>query len=303
MKHFSVLLAVVFLSVSAFSQSKKQQDIIAIKSMCGCHEVNFNFAETFSYSKDSAYIPSETKHDTGMEYVELIQDDENKISLQHILIVDAGDGTPYIIKHWRQDWEYENTGFYMFDHNNKWKYTNFSQEKVAGQWTQKVYQVNDSPRYSGSATWIHLDGRSYWENTTDAPLPRREYTKRNDYNVTVRTNRQEIVPTGWIHDQDNEKVIREDGKEDVLLAREKGTNYYVKVAESKCESAKNWWKDNADTWAMVRSKWEQVLSQKKDLYLADSVEGKNLTDYLFYGSEKLTPKTVNEIIEKFLQYQ
>lgn len=301
MKHFSVLLAVTFFYITTFSQSKKQQDITAIKSMCGCYEVSFNFAETFSYSKDSSYVPSSTKHDTGMEYVELIQDDENKISLQHILIVDAGDGTPYIIKHWRQDWEYENTDFYMFDHDNKWKYTNLPKEKVAGQWTQKVYQVNDSPRYSGTASWIHLDGKSYWENTTPAPLPRREYTKRNDYNITVRTNRHEIVPTGWIHDQDNEKVIREEGKEDVLLAREKGTNYYVKVAENKCESAKNWWKDNADTWAMVRSKWEEVLSQKKDLHLAERVEGKNLTDYLFYGSEKLTPETVNDIIEKFVQ--
>ena len=35
--------------------SKKQMDYSAIKSMCGCYNVEFNFAETFNYSKDSLY--------------------------------------------------------------------------------------------------------------------------------------------------------------------------------------------------------------------------------------------------------
>lgn len=301
MKHFTVVVTLVLFSALVTAQTKKELDQEAIKSMCGCYEVSFNFAETFVYSEDENYQPSATKHDTGLELIELIQDDENKISMQHILLVDAGDGTPYIIKHWRQDWEYENTEFYLFNHDNKWTYTTLPADAVSGQWTQKVYQVNDSPRYSGSATWIHADGKSYWENTTDAPLPRREYTKRDDYNVTVRTNRHEIVPTGWIHDQDNEKVIREDGAEDVLLAREKGTNYYTKIEKSKCQSGLDWWKANAETWALVRNKWENVLSRKENLELATKVEDKNLTDYLFYGSEKLTPETIDTIIDKFVK--
>ena len=54
-----------------------------------------------------------------------------------------------------------------------------------------------------------------------APLPRREYTKRNDYNITLRGNRQEITNFGWIHDVGNEKVIREEGTDDVVIAVEK----------------------------------------------------------------------------------
>lgn len=301
MKHFVAIVIVAFSFTFLTAQTKKQLDQKAIKSMCGCYQVSFNFAETFNYSEDENYKPSATKHDMGLELVELIQNDENKISMQHILLVDAGDGTPYIIKHWRQDWEYENTEFYLFNHDNKWTYTTLPSEAVSGQWTQKVYQVNDSPRYAGSATWIHTDGKSFWENTTDAPLPRREYTKRDDYNVTVRTNRHEIVPKGWIHDQDNEKVIREDGEEDILLAREKGTNYYTKIEKSKCQAGLDWWKANAETWALVRKKWGQVLSRKKNLELATKVKDKNLTDYLFYGSEELTPKTIDTIIEKFVK--
>ena len=236
MRPFFIFSVFLSCSMSVFSQTKKEQDQKAIKSMCGCYEVTFNFAETFNYSKDSTYVPSETKHDGGLEWVELLQDDENKISMQHLLIVGKPD-SPYIVKHWRQDWEFENTDLYVYDHDNKWKYTKLPAESVKGQWTQKVFQVDDSPRYEGSASWVHVDGRSYWENTTDAPLPRREYTTRSDYNVTVRTNRHEIVSNGWIHDQDNDKVIREDGKKDILLAQEKGYNTYVKVANSKCKAA------------------------------------------------------------------
>src|SRR5690606_13219502 len=104
-------------------------------------------------------------------------------------------------------------------------------------------------------------------NTTAAPLPRREYTTRNDYNVTVRTNRHEIIEQGWIHDQDNDKVIRKSGEADVLLAQEKGLNIYTKVADSKCKAAQDWWEQNQSNWAKVRAKWDKVFSRKSDLEL------------------------------------
>ena len=122
----------------------------------------------------------------------------------------------------------------MFNGYNQWTYTKKPKSEVKGQWTQKVFQVDDSPRYEGSATWVHVDGKSYWENTTTAPLPRREYTQRSDYNVTMRGNRHEITDFGWIHDQDNEKIVRKEGAEDVVIAKEKGYNVYKKVDDSKC---------------------------------------------------------------------
>ena len=60
-----------------------------------------------------------------------------------------------------------------------------------------------------------------------------------------RGNRQEITSTGWVHEQDNDKIIRKDGQEDVLLAQEKGYNTYVKVADERCKAAKDWWKKNS----------------------------------------------------------
>lgn len=266
---FTFIAMSVAFSVNA--QNKKEQDAEAIKKMCGCFEVTFNFAETFNYSNDSLYKPSKTKVDKGLEWAGLITDSDNKISIQHILQV-GNPSDPMIIKHWRQDWLYENTNLYIYDSNNVWTFQKKPVSEVTGQWTQKVYQVDDSPRYEGTATWVHVDGKSYWENTTDAPLPRREYTTRSDYNLTVRGNRHEITDFGWVHDQDNEKVIRETGKDDVVLAKEKGYNTYVKVDDSRCAAAAKWWKENDQKWATVRSKWDEVYARNKDLVLEEKVK-------------------------------
>ena len=280
--------------------SKLNQDAKAIKSMCGCFEVGFNFAETFSYSEDSTYIASKTKHDSALEWAGLVEDSDKKIVIQHLLIV--GDTSqPMIIKHWRQDWEFENNSFYLFNSDNRWNYTELPLSSVKGQWTQRVYQVDDSPRYEGTATWVHVDGKSFWENTTNAPLPRREYTQRSDYNLTIRRNRHEIISTGWIHDQDNDKVVHEDGKTDVLLAQEKGYNTYVRVADSKCKAAQKWWMDNEAFWADVRLAWSEVYGKGKNLELAEKVEGKHLYEFLFEMDPTSDSKKVKKVIKSFVQ--
>ncbi len=287
-------------SNSFFSQNSKQElDKIAIKGMCGCYEVGFNFVETFVFSKDSTYKPSKVKYASALEYAQLVEETDDKVVIQHLLLV-GGKNNPMIIKHWRQDWIYENQDLYMYNADNKWNYTNLSKDEVKGQWTQKVFQVDDSPRYEGSSSWVHVDGKTYWENTTDAPLPRREYTKRSDYNVTVRTNRHEITKEGWVHDQDNSKVLREDGT-DVLLAREKGYNTYNRVDDSKCEAAIKWWQENKEYWANVRTAWNEVYSKNKDLELAEKVDGKRLYELLFFMDTKTSYKKIKKIIKSYIK--
>lgn len=295
------ILSLLFLTFSATinAQNKKKQDQDAIKNMCGCYEVTFNFAETFNYSQDSLYKPSETKVDKGLEWAQLVEDSDNKISIQHLLQVGSPE-SPYIVKHWRQDWLFENTDFYMYNGDNKWTYVSKPKKEVKNQWTQKVYQVDDSPRYEGSATWVHVDGKSFWENSTTAPLPRREYTKRSDYNITLRGNRHEITNTGWVHDQDNDKVLREEGKEDVTLAKEKGYNTYVKVDDSKCQAAQDWWKANSAKWVKVRTKWESVFARHQDLALQAKVDNKVLYKYLFDDENYSTSDQINPLIESFI---
>lgn len=205
------------------------------------------------------------------------------------------------MKHWRQDWLYENNDFMMYNHDNKWTYKNLSDSNVAGQWTQKVYQVDDSPRYEGSASWVHVDGKHYWENTTDAPLPRREHTKRSDYNVSLRTNRHEILENGWVHDQDNKKVVREEDIKDLILAEEKGINTYNRVDDSKCQAAVEWWNENKDFWSNVRNVWDDIYTLNSDLELHEKVEGKRLYSVLFNMDTKTSPKKIKKSILKYVK--
>lgn len=296
------ILSVLYIASSTTSQAqnKKSQDQNAIKNMCGCYEVTFNFAETFEYVDDSTYVPSPTKHDKALEWVELLEDKDNKIVLQHLLIV----GPPahqILVKHWRQDWEFENTKLYQYDHDNRWKFVKLPKHQVKGQWTQRVFQVDDSPRYEGSATWVHVDGKSYWENTSDAPLPRREETIRSDYNVTGRTNRHEITKNGWIHDQDNKKILREDGKQDLIVAEEKGLNRYIKIDDSKCKTAQDYWKDNQQKWATVRAKWHQIFSKDQNLVLEDKVNHKTMIKYIMDDENYKTSAQIDPIIDAFVK--
>ncbi len=291
---FAYILLSSIITITA--QNKKDNE--SIKKMCGCFEVTFNFAETFNYSKDSLYKPSKNKVAKALEWAQLIEDDKKKISIQHLLQV-GRPTDPQIVKHWRQDWIYQNQNFYMFNGDNNWKFETKTKSDIKGQWTQKVYQVDDSPRYEGSGSWVYVDGKTYWESATDAPLPRREYTKRSDYNVTERGNRHIITDNGWDHDQDNLKIVREKDKEDFILAQEKGYNTYVKVDDAKCKAAQDWWKKNAAKWQLVRNKWDDVFAKNENLNLKSKVDNKQLFKYLF-KEEYSKKEAIDKIIDSFV---
>ena len=299
MKIYCLKFLLIIVSFSAFAQTKKDKDLASIKAMCGCFEVSFNFAETFNYSKDSTYQASKNKYDKALEWVQLVDSNEDFVSMQHLLIV--GDVlNPYVIKHWRQDWMYENTDSFPYAIDNTWPYKSNDASEVTGQWTQRVFQVDDSPRYEGSATWVHVDGRSFWSSTADAPLPRREITKRQDYNVTLRRNHHEILDWGWSHDQDNDKLIREVNKKDIVLAQEKGYNTYKKVENERCIAAQVFWKDNKEMWALVRKHWNTIFSMRQNIQLKNKVEGKRLYQYLFALESDTKSEEINAIINSFL---
>ena len=293
-----ILITYFFLFfVTVINSQNKKKDISAIKSMCGCFEIEFNFSETFSYTEAK---PSNIYKSKALEYAELIYEDNNIISIQHLLIV-GSEKFPSIIKHWRQDWIYQNTDLYKYDVNNSWNFVKMNKKDVRNQWTQKVFQVDDSPRYEGSSTWVHVDGKSYWENITPAPLPRREYTKRSDYNMTLRGNRHEITKYGWLHDQDNQKINIDGNGKNVVVALEKGLNFYKRVDDEKCLPAKKWWQKNKDKWEIVRNKWSDIYTRNKKLTLKDNVNNKKLYQYLFMENYN-NQNNINPIIEKFIKY-
>ncbi len=272
-KFLSIVL--VGISLTSYAQkSKYQQDVEAIKAMEGCYKVTFNFAETFS--PDTAYKLHAPHYSWGIELVKVIEESKNKLVLQHLLIIN--DST--IIKHWRQDWLYENTELLQYDKDNRWKKVVLNTKDVKGQWTQKVYQVDDSPRYEGTATWVHVDGKHRWESMTDAPLPRREFSTRSDYNVLRRNNKIYLTHDGWMFEQDNQKVVRDDSSEK-LIAWEKGHESFTKLSDDNCLAATNWWTVNESYWNDVRIVWNEVFSKNNSIDIKKKVEDTLLWEKLF----------------------
>ncbi|MGF6850418.1 hypothetical protein QFZ51_005653 [Chitinophaga sp. W3I9] len=283
MKHISILAISTFITLAATAQQKGgdklSQDKAAIKSMCGCQDVTFEYTETFP--ADSSYKPKGYhKIIDAIEYVTVASEDPHRIVLQHLLIADSN-----VIKHWTEDWQYENQQLLTYTQDNQWKKVTLPAAQVKDQWSQKVYGVDDEPRYEGSATWVHADGRHYWEAASDAPLPRREYTTRKDYNVLHRVNHHEITATGSVHEQDNQKVIRANGIDKVIVG-EKGLNTYNRTSESKCQQAKEWWEQHKAFWAVVRKSWDKIYGESSEINLQKKVNDEPLYKVMSALEEK-----------------
>lgn len=262
------------------NMSQKELEKSLIKSMAGNFRVTFRFAETFAPNADYQY--RDRYHESAREYTFIIEETEDKISIQHLLFVDENT----IIKHWRQDWIYENRELLKYTKNQEWLKIQLTEEQAKGTWSQKVYQVDDSPRYEGYGRWIHRDGRHYWDSTTDAPLPRREHTKRSDYNVLTRNSRIEIFDNGnWQMEQDNLKILRQDHQADQLICMEKGLETLT-LEEYDSSAGKTWWAAHEAYWAVVRQCWEDYIAQNDRIKVNTKINDQILMMALYNLSEE-----------------
>jgi hypothetical protein len=259
---------------SLLVHAQKKTDKENIKLLCGCFDVEFKYAETFAPDRSYKYHDRE-KITSATELVIPIEETKNKIVLQHLLVIDDS----MIVKHWREDWTYENPVMLKYNGNHIWERENLVPSAYKKKWMQTVWEVSDAPRYQGTGEWVHADNKIFWMSTTDAPLPRREYTKRHDYNILRRRNMIEVRGDGWVHEQDNEKIIRAQGT-DSLLAEEKGWNTYRRIDDSRCTAAKIYWKKNSGYWKHVRAAWEQYLGSHDSVTLRTLVDGKPLHAFL-----------------------
>jgi hypothetical protein len=248
------VITAIFILTTVLVNAQTKKDIESIKSFCGCYSIDFKYAETFA--TDTAYKLAKPYLAKATELTILVEESKNKIVLQHLLQIN--DTT--IIKHWREDWTYENPFLLNYNHSFNWTKVKLNDNTSKGRWSQLVFEVDDAPRFMGSASWVYVDGKAYWQSNTDAPLPRREYTKRSDYNVLNRTNTYWLGNNGWMHEQDNKKIIRKDGAVDSLLVMEKGYNIYKKVNDSKCEAAKKWWLANKEKYVAIRKEWDDKIA-------------------------------------------
>ena len=294
------LLAILLLSGSfAFAQNKFEQDRNAIKALAGFYKVTFNYAETFSPVREYEYHGRHRS--SAKEIAILVEDSPKKIVIQHLLVM---RGDSMIIKHWREDWTYEDQTILAYDKDNAWRKVTLAANDVKGKWTQKVFQVDDSPRYQAIGTWVHVDGRHQWQSNTDSPLPRRESSERNDYNVLNRGNNLYLTAKGWMFEQDNKKMVRANGK-DSLIAMEKGLEEFVKTDPKSFGYAQTWWKEQEGFWKDARASWDEVFAENNYLKLNLKVDNKLLYEQFFAlgdqsAKEKWSSEKNKEAIKKVI---
>lgn len=236
-----------------------EQDRQAILSMTGDYKVTFDFTETVSFVE--GYELKEPKLSGGHESVRVVEDRGDFISLQHLLVV-GPDESPFVVKHWRQDWQYEPARVLVFIGGNAWEWRDVPASERAGTWSQTVYQVDDAPRYGAVGAWTYEDGIAEWTPPQEwRPLPRRDMTTRDDYHAVDAVNRHVITPNGWVHEQDNSKLIL-DGTPQVLV-REVGVNTYRAFDDYPVDAAEIYWDGTAEFWAGVRAHWAQIEAENE----------------------------------------
>jgi hypothetical protein len=224
--------------------------------MARSFKVTFDFQETAAIAQDYP-TTSQPYHEEALEVVRVAEDRPERITLHHLLVVEKA-GKSRVIKHWAQVWTWEDTRILDYtgsDGHDVWLRHVAAEDQAKSRCSQLVTSVDDTPRYEGIGRWVHQFGESSWTSEpTCRPLPRREYEKRDDYDYLIVSNRHTLTPNGWVHSQDNRKVVDRDGKKSII-AHETDLNRYTRTDDALANQASDWWQENAAVWNSIRNFW------------------------------------------------
>ncbi|MFT6178251.1 MAG: gas vesicle protein [Akkermansiaceae bacterium] len=240
-------------------------DRAAILAMVGKFEVEFNFTETVALAKD--YELKKPYTAKAHELVKVAEDKGRSITLQHLLVFEDETG-PSVIKHWAQIWKYEDAHTLTYEGKKTWLPVTHSAEETKGTWTQFVTQTDDSPRYKAQGKWSHMGNSSAWTSSRSTrPLPRRDYSKRDDYDLLMVVNQHIITPEGWVHHQDNRKLVSREGRSEFLCV-EAGLNHYKRITDDTGKEgfaiAEKQWEKSHEFWKEVRSTWKKHIAESSE---------------------------------------
>jgi hypothetical protein len=279
--------------------SKFERDRRAILAMAGTYRVAFDFLEITPFNGENK--PKAPYQSWGTEKIYVDDDRNGRVSLVHIIemrIVQK-DGTisePIINKHWHQDWQYEPKDIAEYVGRDRWVKRALTKEESRGQWSQTVYQVDDSPRYASIGAWQHNPSFSTWiSGDTWRPLPRREWTTRKDYQVLEGTNRHTISATGWVQEENNLKtVLTDDRKMDParpFLAREYGVARYERIRDFDFAAADDYYNKTRAFWTQVLDTWNRKFAAQSQITLKGPADELGSFVPLFEYADGLTTGT------------
>jgi hypothetical protein len=275
-----------------------ERDRRAILAMAGTYRVTFDFLEISSFAGPAE--PRAPYQSWGTEKVYVDRNDPKFISLVHILemrIVQS-DGKitdPMVVKHWRQDWTYEPAQLVEHLGSNQWQRRDVAASESAGAWSQTVYQVDESPRYASIGRWQHTPSFSTWLSAdTWRPLPRREWSVRDDYQALIGTNRHTVLPTGWLQEENNLKAVvvspRALSQTTPYVGREYGVARYERIKDADFAAADQYYARTREFWDAVRERWSGAFAQRGVITLTGPVDKLGLFKPLFERADAIEAK-------------
>ena len=274
----------------AVELTDKERDRLAILAMAGPYRASFDFIETVGFTE--GYLPTAPYQSWGTEFVYVVTDEPDFISLQHIMVLrfDSGEAAPMepvVVKHWRQDWRFERRRMHTFRGDDTWSLKKQSRSESRGRWVQSVYQVDDSLRYMAAGRWQHRANFSSWtSDETWRPLPRREFSVRDDYDVLLGTNRHTITPSGWVQEELNLKAVLDDeGAVSEVLARENGVARYERIDGYDWQPGDDYWEKTTAFWAVTREVWADYFDDEHSLTIRKQADGIPLYAAMFEMAE------------------
>ena len=271
-----------------------ERDRRAILAMAGTFRTSFDFLEVLGFRP--GFKPDRPYQSWGTEYVYVVADEPRFISLQHLLVMfmesDGKVAGPFVTKHWRQEWRYEDADLLAYRGRLTWGHDRLAPKDARGTWTQAVYQVDDSPRYEAVGRWEHFGNVSTWRSsTTWRPLPRREWSVRKDYDVLIGTNQVTITPTGWVYEEDNLKTVLDalgrPASPAPVLSKEIGFSRFERVVDFDDSAGRQYQQRTEPFWAEVRAAWADVARRRSSFTLRAAPDQGQLFVPLFEYAGKL----------------
>jgi hypothetical protein len=268
-----------WLRLQAPDLGARDRDRAAILALAGDFRASFDFLETLLYEPGAG--PARPYRSWGTEEIRVLEERPDFVSLQHTLVMfaigDDGDRQgPFVQKHWRQDWQYEPERQLAYLSDGRFGLRPVAAAERRGAWSQTVYEVDDGPRYAAIGRWDHGGQRSLWRSAvTWRPLPRREHSVRSDYQVLAGDTRLTVLPTGWVHEQENEKLVlpAPEGQPPVSRGREIGISRYERIESFDFSAADAYWTATAPFWSAVRAAWAERVESGVDFQVAGSCNG------------------------------
>ena len=278
-----------FSNLQAPNLDVKERDRRAILAMAGDYRTSFDFIETVGFTE--GYQPRAPYQSWGTERVYVVANEPEFVSLQHIIVMhfvddDGFESDAMVVKHWRQDWRYEDTDVHAFQGRGAFVRRALDPANRKGAWTQTVYQVDDSPRYEAVGRWIHAPGVSYWQSDDRRrPLPRREFSVRDDYQALYGSHRITITPAGWTQEEDALKLVLDENNRpsssQPYLAREAGLSRYDRVLDYDFSAGDDYWEETGAFWSRVRQYWDALYKAESAFSFVKSAEGMPMFMALF----------------------